>query len=74
MAVNMSYPDLKNKVFIVTGAASGMGRTTALALVKQGAHIGLLDLRKPDAVLSEIEQLGGKGLSISCNGSSPLVL
>lgn len=61
------YSDLKGKVFIITGAGSGMGRTTALMLARQGAHVGLLDLRKPDAVLSEVEQLGGQGISIECN-------
>ena len=63
----MSYSDLKGKTFVVTGAASGMGRTTSLALAKQGANIGLLDLRKPDAVLAEVEQLGGKAISLACN-------
>ncbi|OAL39937.1 hypothetical protein AYO20_00850 [Fonsecaea nubica] len=61
------YSDLKGKVFVITGAASGMGRTTALMLAQQGAHVGLLDLRKPDAVLAEVEKLGGKGISIECN-------
>jgi NAD(P)-dependent dehydrogenase (short-subunit alcohol dehydrogenase family) len=63
----MSYNDLKGKTFIVTGAASGMGRTTSLWLTKQGANVGLLDLQKPDNTLSEIEALGGKALSIACN-------
>ncbi|KIW84466.1 hypothetical protein Z517_03716 [Fonsecaea pedrosoi CBS 271.37] len=63
----MSYSDLKGKTFIVTGAASGMGRTTCLALAKQGANVGLLDLRKPDNVLSEIEKLGGEAISLACN-------
>ena len=63
----MSYSDLKGKTFIVTGAASGMGRTTSLFLTRQGANVGLLDLRKPDNVLSEIEKLGGKAVSIACN-------
>lgn len=63
----MSYKDLKGKTFLITGAASGMGRTTALALSKQGANVGLLDLRKPDAVLEEVEKLGGKGISLACN-------
>lgn len=63
----MSYSDLKGKTFVVTGAASGMGRTTSLFLTKQGANVGLIDLQKPDTVLAEIEKLGGKALSIACN-------
>jgi len=62
-----SYRDLKGKTFVVTGAASGMGRTTALALAEQGANVGLLDLRKPDNTLEEIEKLGAQGLSLACN-------
>ncbi|KAK5448173.1 hypothetical protein LTS15_009198 [Exophiala xenobiotica] len=61
------YSDLIGKVFIITGAGSGMGRTTALMLAKQGAYVGLLDLRKPDSVLAEVEALGGQGLSFECN-------
>jgi NAD(P)-dependent dehydrogenase (short-subunit alcohol dehydrogenase family) len=61
------YSDLKGKVFVVTGAASGMGRTTSLLLAQQGAHVGLLDLRKPDAVLAEVEKLGGQGVALECN-------
>jgi 3-oxoacyl-[acyl-carrier protein] reductase len=63
----MAYSDLKGKTFIITGAASGMGRTTSLALAEQGANIGLLDLRKPDNTLEEIKKLGGQGLSLACN-------
>jgi NAD(P)-dependent dehydrogenase (short-subunit alcohol dehydrogenase family) len=44
----MSYSDLKGKTFVVTGAASGMGRTTSILLAKQGANVALVDLRKPD--------------------------
>jgi 3-oxoacyl-[acyl-carrier protein] reductase len=63
----VSYSDLKGKTFIITGASSGMGRTTSLLLAKQGANVGLLDLRKPDHILKEVEDLGGKGLSLQCN-------
>jgi len=63
----VQYSDLKGKVYVITGAASGMGRTTALLLAQQGASVGLLDLRKPDAVLAEVEKLGGNGLSLECN-------
>lgn len=63
----MSYSDLKGKVFIVTGASSGMGKAISLLLAKQGAKIGLLDLRKPDHVLEEIEKAGAEALSVECN-------
>ncbi|KIW45476.1 uncharacterized protein PV06_03867 [Exophiala oligosperma] len=63
----MSYSDLKERAFIVTGAASGMGRKTAQLLAKQGANLALLDLRKPDDTLVEIESLGVRGLAFSCD-------
>ena len=63
----MSYADLKGKTYIVTGAASGMGRETALLLAKQGSNVGLLDLRKPDAVAEEVENLGVSVLAVACN-------
>ena len=63
----MSYSDLRGKSFVVTGAASGMGRTTSLLLAKQGANVGLLDLNKPDAVAKEIEALAGNAISVACN-------
>ena len=66
----MSYPELKGKTFVITGAASGMGRATSLLLSQQGANIGLLDLRKPDHVLEEIEKSGGKALSLVCDVTS----
>ena len=61
------YSDLAGKTYIITGASSGMGRTTSLLLAAQGANVGLLDLRKPDHTLAEVEKLGGKGLSLQCN-------
>jgi NAD(P)-dependent dehydrogenase (short-subunit alcohol dehydrogenase family) len=62
-----TYHDLKGKTFVVTGAASGMGRSISLALAEQGANVGLLDLNKPDHVLEEIRKLGGKALSLTCD-------
>src|SRR5262245_14401279 len=37
---------LKGKVALVTGAAHGQGRATALALAAEGAHIAALDVAK----------------------------
>ncbi|OQV09818.1 hypothetical protein CLAIMM_13901, partial [Cladophialophora immunda] len=63
----MSYSDLKAKTFIVTGAASGMGRKTANLLAQQGANLALLDLRAPDATLAEVEAWGVRGLAVACD-------
>jgi len=66
----MSYSDLKGKTYIITGAASGQGRTTAIMLAKQGANLGLLDLQKPEDVLAEVERIGAKGLAFAADVSN----
>ncbi len=38
---------LKNKVAFITGAAHGQGRTTAIALAKEGVHIAAFDIAAP---------------------------
>lgn len=63
----MSYADLAGKTYVVTGAASGMGRTTSLLLAKQGANLALIDLYRPESVLEEVQKLGGKALTFSCD-------
>lgn len=63
----MSYKDLHGKTIIVTGAASGMGRATAIMLAKQGVNVGLFDLRSPDELAAEIRKDGGNCLPAACN-------
>lgn len=62
-----SYESLKGKTYIVTGAASGMGRAISKKLAQQGANVGLVDLNKPDEVLKDVERLGGRGISLAAN-------
>ncbi|KIW17971.1 hypothetical protein PV08_05166 [Exophiala spinifera] len=63
----MSYTCLKGKTYIVTGAASGIGREISIRLAKQGANIGLVDLQMPDQVLAEVVRAGAKGFAVAAN-------
>ncbi|MBS4177319.1 SDR family oxidoreductase [Lederbergia citrea] len=64
---------LQNKVAIITGAASGIGKAAALRLAKAGAAIGLLDLKeeKAEKVKEEIIELGGKAFIVDVDLSDP---
>ncbi len=54
--------DLEGKTALVTGATSGIGRATALALARRGAHVLVVgrDAQRAGDVVAEIEQSGSK--------------
>jgi NAD(P)-dependent dehydrogenase (short-subunit alcohol dehydrogenase family) len=64
---------LQNKVALVTGAASGIGRAAALRLTKEGAKVALLDLKEENAekVQKEIQQNGGECIVLDTDVSDP---
>lgn len=53
-----------NKVVVITGASSGIGRSTALAFGREGAKVALLSRSRPklDEVAQEIRKGGGTAL------------
>lgn len=53
---------LKDKVAVVTGAGSGIGQATAIALAKEGCHLALADINQAgmEATASEVKRSGVK--------------
>ncbi len=58
---------LKNKVALITGSASGIGKECAIKLSAAGAAVVIADLNLPDAqkVADEINQGGGKAIAVA---------
>jgi 3(or 17)beta-hydroxysteroid dehydrogenase len=58
---------LKDKVALITGAASGMGRSTALVFAREGAKVAVADMLEAEgrAVVAEIKAGGGEAIFLS---------
>jgi 3-oxoacyl-[acyl-carrier protein] reductase len=63
---------LKDKAVLITGAGSGLGREMALTFMREGARIGVNDLRPEAAqnVTTEIERAGGHAVSLVADVSN----
>jgi len=57
------------RVAVITGAGSGIGRATALALARRGAHVVVTDIdeARAVAVAEEVEAAGTRGVGLRCD-------
>ena len=61
--------DWRDKVVMITGASSGIGRGLALELAKRGAKVGLIARRVEmlDDIVSQIQSAGGQAIAVSAD-------
>ena len=57
------------KVAIITGGASGIGRSTALAFAAQGAKVIIADVQDGTETLELVKKAGGEGIFVRCDVS-----
>lgn len=64
---------LQNKVAIVTGGASGIGKATAILLAKEGANVIISDIHaeQGEEVATEIRNTGGNAFFLKADTSLP---
>lgn len=58
---------LTGKVVLITGAASGLGRTAAELFASEGARVVVADLVDGDDVISSIDDAGGEATYVRCD-------
>ncbi len=60
---------LANKIAIITGAGSGMGRAAALLFAREGAKVAVADVdaKAGEDVVAEIQKAGGDALFVPVN-------
>jgi NAD(P)-dependent dehydrogenase (short-subunit alcohol dehydrogenase family) len=63
----------EDKVVLITGAGTGIGRAAALRFAKEGANVVVVDIKKElaDEVVKEIQSIGTKALPITADATRP---
>ncbi|HTM91318.1 MAG TPA: SDR family oxidoreductase [Flavisolibacter sp.] len=64
---------LENKVAIITGAGSGIGKATALLFSKEGARVVVSDISEENGkgAVEEVKKSGGEAFYIKADSSKP---
>ncbi|QDR83253.1 beta-ketoacyl-ACP reductase [Sporomusa termitida] len=62
---------LKNKVVIITGAAAGIGKATALRFAEEGANIVIADFADGSAAVQEVTAKGVQAVYAQVNVTDP---
>lgn len=57
----------ENKIVLVTGAASGIGRATAIKFAKEGATVVISDVSDMSQTVAELQLQGAQYLSVGCD-------
>src|ERR1700726_360804 len=74
MRGNAKMTTLQNKTALVTGASRGIGRATAAALARAGAHVLVhygRSAQEAESLVSEIQAKGGRAQAISADLGTP---
>jgi short-subunit dehydrogenase len=61
------------EVVVITGASAGIGRATALAFARRGAHLGLIarDPQRLEQARREVEDAGGRAIVVPGDVADP---
>jgi glucose 1-dehydrogenase len=70
----MNPMKLANKVVVITGAATGIGKAIAVAMAREGAAVVIDYIGEPDTptdALAHVESVGGKAIAVHADISDP---
>lgn len=69
----MKYPDmfkLRGKVSVITGGATGLGKSIALGLAEAGSDIAIIDLNSAENTVEDVIKLGRRSFDIQADVTS----